>query len=197
MRNRHAVVMSNQKCELSGRSVMSGEFILFPCRHAFLTEPLAKKVLEYRQRPPAVGENVVILERSLLTKDWKAPSHLVGQSATVDERKIKAGADPEEKQDDNPFLEQTSVHNNFGQPVWYTVVLKNGKMVDVPLGSIQVENRRPIDTSKITNDTLMELATRECPLCGDVMIDEVQRPFVDLDLEQDEIDSWKIGDEDD
>ena len=53
------------------------------------------------------------------------------------------------------------------------------------------------DTSSFeSNQELIDYAQRQCPLCGDMMIDQVTRPFIDYDDEEDrkEALSWQVGD---
>ena len=47
-----------------------------------------------------------------------------------------------------------------------------------------------------TRQEFMEYASRQCALCGDMMIDQVTRPFIDYDNEDDrkEAISWSVGD---
>lgn len=50
----------------------------------------------------------------------------------------------------------------------------------------------------VSQKQMMEFAISECALCGVMMIDEVMRPFIDMDDENDrrEVESWDVGGED-
>lgn len=47
LKNRYMYVASNQTCELCGGAVLSQQFYIFPCSHAFHSECLARHVLPH------------------------------------------------------------------------------------------------------------------------------------------------------
>jgi len=56
----------------------------------------------------------------------------------------------------------------------------------------QIGDNRPFQN----NEELIQYASSQCALCGDMMIDQVCRPFIDFDEESDrrEAESWHVGD---
>lgn len=126
VRNRSGVVSSSQKCDICSRSVLTRQFLLFPCTHVFHLNCLTDKIAGFFQNHPAMKKAAIagLLQESCIDGDHRIRKQASGE---VNEQ-----------------------------------------------------------------DFLKEYASQNCFYCGEIMIEQVQEPFISLPEEKDQLKSWKV-----
>ncbi|KAJ3144566.1 hypothetical protein HDU89_008178 [Geranomyces variabilis] len=165
LRNRYTAIAVTESCYLCRLPLLTRQFYVFPCEHVFHADCLTSHIVK---ESPAV--------KAARIKDLQAR---IAQDVAA--RRVAAAAS-----DDSGMGLALAMRlgRNLLDPI-----------VDSTLGAAANANSEVKHLNKAEAEALKEdldeLVAAECPLCGDLMIRSVDRPFI-AESESDVIRSWQI-----
>ncbi|KAI9094312.1 Pep3/Vps18/deep orange family-domain-containing protein [Phlyctochytrium arcticum] len=169
LRNRYTAIPVTEVCSICRKPLLTRQFYVFPCEHVYHADCLTKLIV--KECTPAKAKRIQDLQERLTAE-------IAARRATVQEDTGSMLA--------SAMLGIRRARGGVGTDVG-SEGDKQGISGAISTGVVSTNRGTP---EKIKED-LDELVASECPLCGDLMIKSIDKPFVGPD-ENEVVQSWSL-----
>ncbi|KAJ3158697.1 hypothetical protein HDU86_002662 [Geranomyces michiganensis] len=177
LRNRYTAIAVTESCYLCRLPLLTRQFYVFPCEHVFHADCLTGHII--KESPPVKAARIKDLQariaRDVAARRVVAAASSSSSVTTAEDTGIGLAL-------------AMRLGRNLLDPIVDSTLSAVAAAGGAANADVKVSSKAEAEALK---EDLDELVAAECPLCGDLMIRSVDRPFI-AESEGDVIRSWQI-----